>query len=56
MGDSKEPETLACRKALKFTIDVGFSKLVIKGDNSNVMRSISFTSINLSRLGYIIHD
>ena len=27
MGDSKEVETLACRKALEFAIDIGFSKI-----------------------------
>ena len=27
MGDSEEVETLACRKALEFSIDVGFSKI-----------------------------
>ena len=27
MGDSEEVETLACRKALEFAIDVGFSKI-----------------------------
>ena len=54
VGDSEEPETLACRKALEFAI--GFSKLVIKGDNAYVMKSISSTGINLPQLGHIIHD
>ena len=27
MGDSEEVETLACRKALEFAINVGFSKI-----------------------------
>ena len=56
VGDSEEAETLACRKALEFAIDVGFSKLVIVGDNAYVMKSISSTGINLPRLGHIIHD
>ena len=54
VGDSEEPETLACRKVLEFAI--GFSKLVIEGDNAYVMISISSTGINLPRLGHIIHD
>ena len=54
--DSEEAETLTCRKALEFATDVGFSKFVIESDNANVMKSISFTGINLSRLGHIIHD
>ena len=41
---------------LEFAIDVGFSELVIKGDNINVMISISSTSVNQSRLGHIIED
>ena len=40
MGDSEEAETLVCRKMLEFGIDVGFSKLVIEGDNAYVMKSI----------------
>ena len=57
VGDSEKAETLTCKKALEFAIDVGFSKLVIEGDNANVMKSISFTGIKLSRLGhFFIHD
>ena len=56
MGDSEEAETLVCRKTLEFAIDVGFSKLVIEGDNAYAMKSISSTGINLPRLGHIIHD
>ena len=41
---------------MEFAIDVGFSELVIKGDNINVMISISSTSVNRSRLGHIIED
>ena len=56
MGDSEEAETLVCRKTLELAIDVGFSKLVIEGDNAYAMKSISSTGINLPRLGHIIHD
>ena len=39
--DSEEAEVLACRKALEFVVEVGFFKLVIEGDNINVMQSIT---------------
>ena len=41
MTDSEEAEVLACRKALEFVVEVGFFKLVIEGDNINVMQSIT---------------
>nr|XP_023872227.1 uncharacterized protein LOC111984839 [Quercus suber] len=34
---SEEGELLACRKAVEFAIDTGFSRLVIEGDNVNVI-------------------
>ena len=56
VGDSEETEILACRKALDFAIDASFSELVNEGDNANVMKSISSTGVNQSRLGHIIED
>ena len=56
VGDRKETEILACRKALEFAIDASFSEVVNEGDNANVMKSISSTSVNQSRLGHIIED
>lgn len=53
---SEEAETLACRKALEFAVDVGFLELVVEGDNVNVMRAISSSSMNLSLLGNVIAD
>ena len=41
--DSEEVEILACRQALEFAIEAGFSDLIVEGDNSNVMRSIVST-------------
>ena len=38
---SEEAELLACRKAIEFVVDVGFSELVIEGDNSSAMKAIS---------------
>ena len=60
VGDSEETEILACRKALDFAIDASLSELVNEGDNANVMKSImksiSSTGVNQSRLGHIIED
>ena len=56
VGDSEEAEILACRKVLEFAIDASFSELVNEGDNANVMKSISSTGVNQSRLGHIIED
>ena len=38
---SEEAELLACRKAVEFATNAGFSELVIEGDNSNVMKALS---------------
>ena len=46
--DGEEVEVLACRKALEFAMDAGFSKLVIEGDNISVMKSIASPWANLS--------
>ncbi|XP_075636917.1 uncharacterized protein LOC142609190 [Castanea sativa] len=54
--DSEEAKILARRLGLEFAIDVGFLELVIKGDNANVMKSISSTGVNQSQLGHIIED
>lgn len=54
--DSKEAEVLACRRALGFAIDIGFSELVIEGDSAQVLNSIKSSDTNLSRLGHIIVD
>ena len=55
--NSNDAEALACRKALKFSMEAGFSSLVvIEGDNSNVMRSISSIVPNNSFFGHIVDD
>ena len=41
MQDSEETEVLACQRALEFAVEAGFTKLVLKGDNSTVMESIT---------------
>ena len=52
--DSLEAEIMACRKALEFAIDAGFTDLVIEGDNKNVMQIVSASGEDMSRLGHVI--
>ncbi|XP_075641907.1 uncharacterized protein LOC142613431 [Castanea sativa] len=54
--DSEEAEIVACRIALEFAIDAGFSDLVVEGDNVNVMRAIAWKCMDNSRLGMVIED
>ncbi|XP_030927600.1 uncharacterized protein LOC115953911 [Quercus lobata] len=54
--DSEEAESLACRKALEFAIDPSFSDLIVEGDNTNVMNSITSGRSDLTRLGNIYDD
>ncbi|XP_075658885.1 uncharacterized protein LOC142628727 [Castanea sativa] len=53
---SMEAELLACRRSLEFVVDAGFNKLIIEGDNVNVMQAISSTKIDCSLLGYVVND
>ena len=48
--NSAEVEALACRKAVKFSIEAGFSRLVIEGDNATMMNAISCSADNNSLL------
>ncbi|XP_030963627.1 uncharacterized protein PHLOEM PROTEIN 2-LIKE A4-like [Quercus lobata] len=54
--DSEEVEVLACRKALEFAIDAGFTEIVLEGDNALVMKMITQAQPDLSRLGLIYED
>ena len=54
--DSEEVELMACRKALRFAIDAGFTKIILEGDNAMVMKVISQAQPDLSRLGLIYED
>ena len=56
VNNSEEAKALACRNALEFSIDVGFSELVIEGDNINIMKAISSSTANHSLLGHVFED
>ena len=54
--NNEEAEALACLKAVEFSMDAGFSNLVIEGDNLNVMRAILSSAASNSLLGHIVDD
>ena len=54
--DSEKVEVMACRKALEFAIDAGFTEIILEGDNAMVMKVISQAQPDLSRLGLIYED
>ena len=53
MANSDEVEILACRKAIEFAMEAGFTDLVIKGENTTVMKAITDYGSHVSRLGHI---
>ena len=53
---SEEAELLACRKAMEFATDVGFTVLIVEGDSVNATRSIISTKDNQSALRHIVGD
>ena len=54
--NSEEAEVLASRRVLEFAVETGFMELVLEGDNSTVMKSITFPQPNMSRLGHVYED
>ena len=51
--DSEEAEVLACRRAVEFAMEAGFTEIILEGDNVNVMKAIMGPGTNSSRLGYV---
>ena len=56
MHTSDEAELLACWRGLEFAVDAGFSRLIIEGDNSNVIHAISSSEENNSLFGNVVDD
>ena len=56
VGDNEEVEVMACRKALELTVDAGFTKVILEGDNATVLKTISQAQPNFSRLRLIYED
>ena len=53
---SEETKLFACRRSLEFAMDDGFTRLMIEGDNTNVMQAISSDVANYSFLGNVVDD
>ena len=53
---SDEVELLAYRRAIEFAVDAGFSRLIIEGDNSNVIQAISSPLEKFSLFGNVVDD
>jgi len=56
VSGSEEAVVLACRKALEFAVDAGFTELLVKGDNVAVIQTILHSRPNGSRLGHLYED
>ena len=56
VSTSDEAEMLACRKAIEFVVDASFSRLIIEGDNINVIQAISSSMENTSLFGNVVDD
>ncbi|XP_075649789.1 uncharacterized protein LOC142620276 [Castanea sativa] len=53
---SEEAEVLACRRAVEFAMECGFSEVVVEGDNQMVMSAIQLRKRLSSGIGHIIQD
>ncbi|XP_023887573.2 uncharacterized protein LOC111999672 [Quercus suber] len=53
---SEVAELLACRKALEFAIDAGFTVLIVEGDNVKATRCIALGSDIQSAIGHVVSD
>ena len=57
VNTSDEVELLACvRRAIKFAVDAGFLRLIIEGDNSNVIQAITSPFEKFSLFGNVVND
>ena len=56
VSTSDEAELLACRRAIEFAVDAGFTRLIIEGDNSNVIQAISSPLKSFSLFGNVVND
>ena len=44
------------RRAIEFAVDAGFSRLIIEGDDSNVIQAITSPFENFSPFGNVVND
>ena len=53
---SDEAETFACRRAVEFAVECGFTELILEGDNQALMDAVCTRQGRSSWLGHIIQD
>ena len=53
---SDEAELLACQRAIEFVVDAGFSRMIIEGDNINIIHAISSSVENISLSSNVVDD
>ena len=53
---SDEAELLACQRVIEFVVDAGFSRMIIEGDNINIIHAISSLVENISLSGNVVDD
>ena len=53
VANSMEAKALACKRVLKFVVDIGITKLVNEGDCAQVIYAITSNQFSLSRLGHV---
>ena len=51
-----ELETLAATRAMEFSIELGFSKVIIEGDSETVIKALQDNSPSLAPFGLLIRD
>ena len=56
VNSSEEAEVMACRRAVEFSREVGFSRLITEGDCLNVMQALFDPTENSLLLGHIFED
>ena len=56
VSSNEEAEALACRKAIEFSMEAGFSELIIEGDNTTVMKAVLGTLGGHSLLRHFYED
>ena len=56
VNSSEKVEALAYRKAIEFAMEAGFSKLIIEGDNTAVMKAVAGLLDSYSLSGHVYED
>ena len=49
-------ETLACRRAVEFAVEIGLQRVIFEGDSAMVINALNHGSAKLSSYGVVIED